>query len=304
MDRRFFLKIAAMAGAAQYGSASKAFSFAEVTASTGETNPPPPIRFFIIGDWGTGGKLQREAASGMARKATAIQPQFILSTGDNIYPKGVDSPDDAQWKTKFENIYVAEQLQIPWYAVLGNHDYRSNPDAQIEYGKINQRWNMPARYYSFGKKEQDCSVEFFAIDTQQILLGKGSEQLKWLEKKLAASKADWKIGFGHIMIRSHGYYGDQPFMLKTVKPLFDKYKADAYFCGHDHDLQCIKHPDDNFYQIISGAGGGTRVSTPGKYSLFASGNGGFVYCAATKNSLTVEFLDRNGNLLYTEIIKK
>ncbi len=267
-------------------------------------NPQAPIRFYVIGDWGTGGKLQREVAAAMTRKSKIAKPQFILSTGDNIYPDGVQGADDPQWRSKFEDIYSAEQLQLPWYATLGNHDYRKNPDAQIDYGKTNHRWNMPARYYKFNKSDQECSIDFFAIDTQLITIGKGGEQLAWLERSLADSTADWKLVFGHIMIRSYGVYENPPAMVKLVKPILDKHNADAYFCGHDHNLQCIKYPEDKFYQIISGGGGGSRNPLTGNNLLFSAANGGFVSCATSKKSLAVEFINKSGDVLYTKIIEK
>ena len=287
ISRRKFLQIAAAVAIAPAGNDD--FPTNDATSS---------IRFFVLGDWGTGGKLQREVARGMDGKARAARPQFILSTGDNIYPDGIDSASDPQWKSKFEDIYTAESLQIPWYATLGNHDYRKNPDAQIAYAAGNPRWNMPARYYKFSKTGANTSVDFFAIDTQQIVTGKADEQLDWLAGELGKSTARWKVVFGHVMLRSHGLYGDQPAMIRALKPLFDRYGVAAYFCGHDHDLQCIKRPDDHFFQIISGAGGGSRKTTPGKYTLFSATNGGFVFCDATESVLSVEFLDKTGKSLY------
>lgn len=298
MNRRTFL---ALAGAAAGSIAPLSAAFSR---SIQQTSPAPPIRFLVVGDWGTGGKLQRQVAGSMERKADAKAPQFILSTGDNIYPDGVDSPDDTQWKTKFEDIYTGKSLQIPWYAVLGNHDYRKNPDAQIAYGKKNPLWNMPARYYSFAKKDGDTSIDFFALDTQQVVKNTAKEQLKWLEQALAQSTATWKIAFGHVMLRSHGHYGDQPAMLRAYKPLFDKYNLDVYFCGHDHDLQLLKDPDDRFHEVISGAGGGSRSTTPGKNTIFSATGGGFVYCSAAKDSLKIEFLNKSGEQLYAHTIEK
>ncbi len=79
----------------------------------------------------------------MLVKAQQELPQFIISTGDNIYPNGVDSVDDKQWQTKFKNVYTGDALKLPWYAVLGNQDYRLSPEAQVEYSRHDAQWNMP-----------------------------------------------------------------------------------------------------------------------------------------------------------------
>ncbi len=39
-------------------------------------------------------------------------------------------------------------LQTDWYVVLGNHDYRGDPQAEMDYQMVDRKWNMPASYYS------------------------------------------------------------------------------------------------------------------------------------------------------------
>ena len=40
-----------------------------------------------VGDWGRKGQLnQTEVANMMALKASTVQPDFIISVGDNFYP--------------------------------------------------------------------------------------------------------------------------------------------------------------------------------------------------------------------------
>lgn len=59
----------------------------------------------------------------MGRVAECLPPDFILSTGDNFYPSGLISNMDPRFKATFSDMYTAPGLQVPWYAVLGNHDY-------------------------------------------------------------------------------------------------------------------------------------------------------------------------------------
>ena len=107
------------------------------------------LRFIVFGDWGRNGEdNQKEVAAEMGIVAKKFKPEFIVSTGDNIYPNGVRSTMDYGWIASFENIYTAHSLQTDWYVVLGNHDYGGDPQAEIDYSKVDRRWNMPARYYS------------------------------------------------------------------------------------------------------------------------------------------------------------
>lgn len=259
------------------------------------------FRTFIIGDWGAGGKFQKKIADAMAHHAKEKKTNIIISTGDNFYPDGVDSADDKQWTTKFENMYNAESLaDTPWYAVLGNHDYRKNPDAQIDYGKKNKQWNMPAHYYSFKPKE---NIEYFMLDTQMIMQGKAEKQIQWLKESLQQSKAQWKMAVGHHPMRSYGHYGDLQPLIRHIKPLFDKHDVQFYLCGHDHDLQFIKNPDDTFHCIVSGAGGGARDTAYGEHSLFAATNGGFVIMETDSQYAYISFISSTGENIYFQKVK-
>ena len=263
-----------------------------------------PIRIFAIGDWGAGTGLQKEVAHGMNIQAGKHPIDFIISTGDNIYGKGVKSVDDPQWKTKFENIYTGEHLQKDWFPVFGNHDYLGNVPAQLEYAQKNPRWRFPDFYYVIPNSEYADLYDFFMIDTNLIVAGKEQEMLLWLEKALSESKAKWKIVVGHHMIRSHGVYGDQTFMKKKLKPILDRYSVDMYMSGHDHDLQLIKHPEDKFFQAISGAGGGSRDTSWGTHTMFSATNGGFMGITIAKDLLYTEFYDKHGEIQFAHAIKK
>jgi len=233
--------------------------------------------------------------------------QFIISTGDNFYPVGVESVNDSQFKNKWEDMYAAASLQIPWYLVLGNHDYLSNPDAETEYHTVNQRWNMPARYYTFTQQQADVTAQFFMLDTEVLHTNRTTEittQLAWLEKELSNSKARWKIVVGHHIIRSYGVYGEQAFMIQQIKPLLDKYGVQLYINGHEHDIQYLKSPHDSFTCIISGGGGGARNTSYGPNTRYANTNGGFVALAITATSINAHFMDAQGTIVYADDVAR
>ncbi|MCS7176896.1 MAG: metallophosphoesterase [Candidatus Kapabacteria bacterium] len=251
------------------------------------------LRWIVIGDWGTGSVTQRRVARAMAAIARRAPIHFILSTGDNIYPSGVLAADDPQWSTKYERIYSDSSLQVPWYAVLGNHDYRGRPEAQIAYSRRSSRWRMPERYYSVTQTLPDGTpVLFVALDTQELLTNPraGRRQLGWLEQTLRSFPGRWKFVWGHHQLRSAGAYGENEALLKLLKPLFDRYGVVAYFCGHEHDLQLLKHPDDSFLCVVSGAGGGVRSTAYGPHSLFALARPGFVYVALSGSACRLWFI--------------
>jgi tartrate-resistant acid phosphatase type 5 len=273
------------------------------------------VQFVAVGDAGTGRRGQREVAESMARVAAEDTAQFVLFLGDNFYESGVSSVSDPQWQTKFEDVYVHPSLQIPFYAVLGNHDYRLNPRAQIEYTSLSTRWRMPNSYYTFMRPLDDSTtVQFFCIDTYPLskeklgdtatLSGYSRTQLRWLERELTNSSARWKIVVGHHTVYSGAdYHGDDPNLASALEPLFVTYGVDIYLCGHDHHQEILQ-PAKGVHYIISGGGGKHRDVTWRDNTIFAATNLGFTSFRVSRNDLLVRFFSRSGNLDFAYTISK
>lgn len=258
--------------------------------------PKPELRFLVVGDWGTGGSLQKAVATGMKAVALATKPLFVLSTGDNIYPRGVSSAMDPQWTSKFESIYKG--LDLPWWAVLGNHDYRGDVDAQVAYGKRNPTWNMPGRTWSTEfPLDGVTKVSLIALDTTPLMQKSEGwqKQIEWLERTLASSTAQHHVVAGHHPLRSYGHYGDQSFLVHNIKPILDAHNVMLYCCGHDHDLQAIKHPSDSFGCLVSGGGGGSRPTAPGANTKALHTGGGFASVAVSAQTCVVALYDSAGS---------
>merc|ERR1740123_2777543 len=83
-----------------------------------------------IGDWGLPGKQERSVVDRMAMQAGNVSAQLVLLLGDNFYPHGVSAWNDDQFVSTYEAVFTSPSLQIPHFAVLGNHDYKQDPQAQ------------------------------------------------------------------------------------------------------------------------------------------------------------------------------
>lgn len=250
------------------------------------------LDFFAVGCAGSGNQGQYKLAEIMAAAAEKQDISFVLYLGDNFYGAGVKSVKDRQWKTKFEDVFKAPSLEMPFYAVLGNHDYLRNPQAQVEYTALSTRWKMPERYYTFSRTLADGTlVDFFALDTQPIHQGGGKEQVAWIEDKLSNSKADWKIVFGHHPV----YSGDKLHRSKTLnvrqalEPLFIKYGVQLYLSAHSHNIEVMREMSGVNY-IISGAGSRPRNVYWGDNTRFAYAAIGFTSLHVSKESIGVQFM--------------
>lgn len=135
------------------------------TAANDADEGDAAITFFAIGDWGRPTPELRQVARAMDHQARATPPAFILALGDNFYPGGVSSVRDKKFATSWQDVFLRyESLRVPWKVVLGNHDYQSDPQAQVDF-TLDERnphglWQMPARNYQFAydSKGRQCSA--------------------------------------------------------------------------------------------------------------------------------------------------
>jgi tartrate-resistant acid phosphatase type 5 len=271
------------------------------------------LNFIIFGDWGRNGERdQCEVAAQMALAAKATNARFVISAGDNFYNSGVASVNDPQWQTSFENVYHDPALQIPWQVILGNHDYKGNCDAQLEYALTHSRWNMPARYFHQTHQiDKATTADFFYLDTSPMIkdywhLGKiganvatqdVKKQIAWFKEALAASSSRWKIVIGHHPIYSGGEHGDTPELIKDILPLLQEYKVQAWFNGHDHDLQHLVAGNLNMF--CSGAGSQVRRTKNTVRTKFAKSRSGFTAVSLQPDRMLIRMTDNHGQLLYT-----
>jgi tartrate-resistant acid phosphatase type 5 len=265
----------------------------------------PYERFFVFGDFGTGGKGQRTVAHAIVDTAKRDGLDFVILTGDNFYPKGVASVDDPLWKTRFEDLYG--RLHVPFYVALGNHDYIGSPEAEIEYGSKDPDWKMPARYYAETRTLKDgTAIKIIIIDTNAIIEGHGDEQLAWLDRELDDARARWKFVVGHHPVFSHGKHGDTKILKEKLEPILERRHADVYFCGHDHTLEMLK-PVDGVNYVVSGAGGGTDNAYNVQWtdaSEYAATRGGFVEATVRKDDLVIGFVRPDGKTQFAQTISK
>lgn len=273
------------------------------------------VNFFVISDWGWNGfKDQQIVADQMGQQAEKNHPQFIVSCGDNFQVAGVASTQDPLWMNSFENVYKNLSLMVDWYPVFGNHDYKGNTQAEIDYSKVSRRWRMENHYYTKVTKVNDSiSVLLVFLDTPplideyykksdypDVVKQDSAQQIKWLNDVLANSKEQWKIVFGHHPIYSASKkHGNTPEMIRKVKPLLEKYHAQFYFCGHDHDFQHLREKGHNVDYVVTGTGGEPRPSSMDAHSIYSHTAPGFSEVTFHADSIRVVFMAASGEPLYT-----
>ena len=294
---------------------------ADATAD-GESGEPfmsdESLRFVAFGDSGEGNEAQYAVAVAAERVCEERGCDLALLLGDNFYDVGVTAVDDVQFVDKFELPY--EGLDLPFYVVLGNHDYGTLALdwERGHYAQTNPKWNMPAFWYSFSS--ESGQTQFFALDTQRIMNDhQQDEQREWLEGELAASTAPWKVAFAHHPYISNGEHGNagnyegRSGLLFISGELVRRFvsdlvcgNVDMYISGHDHNRQAFD-PVCGTYFFVSGAAAKTTGFEFRDENPTAWGDDqreGFTWVEIEGTEMTVAFYDLDGNLDHETFIQK
>eukprot|EP00930_Biecheleria_cincta_P019740 TRINITY_DN15001_c0_g1_i1.p1 TRINITY_DN15001_c0_g1~~TRINITY_DN15001_c0_g1_i1.p1 ORF type:complete len:425 (-),score=76.54 TRINITY_DN15001_c0_g1_i1:227-1435(-) len=269
--------------------------------------------WLVLGDWGEAGWHQRQVAKQMGQQAAAAGSDFVALVGDNFYPAGVSSWRDPQWRTTYEDVYRDGLLEMPHYAILGNHDYMGSAQAQLDRSrKVNSTlFRMPAKWYSKELLLGNCrggadswKVLLLFLDTMVLSEGRPQrgerqEHWLWLQETLREASADWVMVFGHHPVFSSGKHGDASRLVRDLNPLLHQFGVDAYVAGHDHDEQFLRG-DDGLSFVISGSGGKIRAKTNRRHERLAFFKDvyGFVRMSVNRSHLTTSWISENGELLH------
>lgn len=282
------------------------------------------LNFLALGDWGSIGFNQSAVAGQMSIYASLVNASFIVTLGDNFYEDGVANDTDPLWNAAYTDVYTSSSLFIPWYPVLGNHDYHQNPHAQVQYYLNHRdiRWTMPDHCYSkIWTLPDGGALEIVFVDTTILSPTRTPEtaaggihavpksltdaHYHTLEDTLRRSTSTWLIVAGHYTIFSTGGHGDYDELIARLAPLLVRYKVSFYLSGHDHSLNHIHW--EGMHYLISGGGGATiqdHYDTSVKSSaaaglLFLNYSYGFSAFAATSQELTLTMIDIHGDALYS-----
>ena len=287
-------------------------------SETGWNSKSREINFFIISDSGRNGYYdQCTIADKMGDIGESLRLKCVVSNGDIHHFEGVRSVADPLWMTNYELVYKHPELMLPWYVTLGNHEYRGNTQACVDYTQISSRWRMPSRYHTQVIKGKKASVRIVLLDTTPIIeycrkdtgtypdaiKQNREKQLRWLERVLSEADEDWVIVLGH-----HPIYADTPKniaenegMQDCVNPILKRHKnVVMYVSGHLHTFQHIHREDSHIDYIVNGSASQSRPSvSPIEGTVFCQATTGVSLICANKKELTYYMLDKDGNILHT-----
>lgn len=199
--------------------------------------------FMVYGDTRTREDVHRQVADRAAERS----PAFVVHTGDLV----ADGLNAKLWPGFFvagQNLFRKAVL----FPIVGNHE--KNSPFYLRF------FPHPLTYYSFDwggahftMMNSDVGT---AAPTKEEREKFWSEELKWLERDLqGASSAQFRfVTLHHPPFTAMGKrQAGAKKLAADLAPIFQKYRVQAVFSGHDHNYQ--RHIVDGIQYIVTGGGG-------------------------------------------------
>jgi hypothetical protein len=245
---------------------------------------PPLIRIAVAGDTGTGDATARATAEQMTTQADRNGPyDGLLLLGDLVYADGDAELVDEAVTQPFADLLDNGTVLVP---VLGNHDYRSNEQADIMAALGHERsWYV----------QRVGPVRIIVLDTERI---DDPQQTQWLRKTLATrvEPGTWTIVATHRPAYSAGQHGSDENVQAQWAPLFAEYDVPLVISGHDHDYQRSK-PIDGVTYLVSGAGANVRPTGRADFTAVSASTRHYLDMVVYKQRILVRAIDQSGSLV-------
>ena len=269
------------------------------------------LRLVAIGDVGEGNATQRQVRDAIARYCEAHGCDMAVLLGDNLYQRGMETPDDPRLDEIIGDMYGA--WPFPTYMVLGNHDYNHALDRQraawqVAWANRTDGFEMPSATWTAA----GGPAALWGLDTTEVFFEGAEPQAAWIADTLRASSARWRVAFAHHTYVSDGPHGNAgsydglpgvPYVDgAAVQSLFADSvcgKFDLVLSGHDHSRQW--HEACGTAWVISGTGSkATDLQDNGNRAVHRTPAHGFVWIELG-DVATVRFVDVDGTVTFEAV---
>jgi acid phosphatase type 7 len=260
------------------------------------------FRFGVIGDSGFGEPITYALAERMAKQ----ELDFVLHTGDIVYKAAENADPYEAFAQKYFLPMKHLLLQVPIYAVVGNHDVESALHVQGAplYETVFECIETSA-YHCSNTEHHRWSVleysgyQFLLLDSQTFLGAEGRQaQDEWLLERLMDQRYKLTIPVFHIAPFSSGLHPNDGLAIRQQwHPLFAESNVDLVLNGHDHNYQRLQADGINY--IVSGGGSGVLYSLVDESPLSAvfSKQSHFVIIEIGESMMNITALDENAEIL-------
>ena len=279
----------------------------EKTSAPLDMTPPPGVmRFSAIADYGTDDDAERSTSE----IAKALQPDFLITLGDNNYEFGQADTIDrnigkyyGDYIGQYQGTFGTGSPTNRFWPSVGNHDWNALPEGSMQpYFDYFPALPGNRRYYDFviGK------VHFFALDSDHHEpdgITFDSVQGQWLHDRLTAATECYKVVYFHHPPFSSG---DPNYTVTEMRWPFHDWGVDLVLSGHQHQYERMEVGGLTY--VVAGLGGALNrfdffATQPGSVVRFNSAFGA-LRATVDDAGLHFEFVDTNALEVDTFTIAK
>lgn len=238
------------------------------------------------------------------RKTLAHNPDasFLVCGGDLI-----EQPNHAYWNEAFQSMDSIRQT-LPILTVTGNHDYLKGIIAELE-----RRFSLTHSYYLDSMEGVNQVFTIRYKDMQLFCLDSNREffhlytQRNWLERKLEASKAKWKVVVLHHPLYSIRGKGNNLIQRWIFDGLIREHKVDAVLQGHEHAYARMTNHLDNgtpttpIYTVSHCSPKNYRIEFDELFDRFGSGSRYYQKLRTAGDTLFITAVDACTQTLYDSL---
>jgi hypothetical protein len=260
------------------------------------------LRFVVFGDCGTGGAAQRAVASAVRNES--LLPDMVLILGDVVYPPF----DERSYDTKFFAPYAALLPSVPFYALLGNHDYEHQGARPFLEVFSLPRNGPPGLVPETSYLLERAGAQLVVHDTNQGPATLRQQALPW-HVQITRTPADFRLVFHHHTLYSSGPNAEAaplPELRALLAPLYAATGVDVAFGGHEHFYERTR-PIDGVVYVTSGAGGADlyqRTATNPWTAALVNDRHGYSHVELGPRTLKLRHMDVEGARLDSVTLAK
>lgn len=254
--------------------------------------PDASVRFDVLGSSGVASEAQHSIADGMV----ADDPDFVLHTGDVVFPRGALCHYGLKYFGPYEDL-VGEAPVAP---AVGEIDLKSSSGKAFR-----ETFELPADpdseqplYHSFDYGPVHVVVldsELYERNDQTAI----DAQRRWLIQDVQANSLPWTVVVIHRPLYSSTDGAASEAIRDDLGPIFTENGVQLVLSGHARNYERFE-PDGGVTYVVTGGGGASLQGfDDNRESVAAASVHHFLSVDASPSTLSVRVIDDNGTVIDT-----
>lgn len=250
------------------------------------------VRFAVLGSSGVANDAQHAIADELAADA----PDFVLHTGDVVFPRGGLCHYGLRYFGPYEDL-VGNSPVVP---AIGEIDLKSNNGRAFrEIFSLPTTTSEPAPlYHAFDYGP----VHVVVLDSELYERNDRSgidAQRDWLTADLRANTLPWTVVVLHRPLYSSTDGAVDDTIGVDLQPIFEANGVDLVLSGHVRNYERFQPGDGITYVVTGGGGAGLQALGSDRTSVAAASVHHFLSIEATPDRLSARVIDDTGSVIDT-----